>query len=66
MSSPSFVRYAAKAVAAFVVPWIITAAAWITAKTGVDIPIEPTVLETTIVSLVVSLAVYVKPNASKG
>jgi len=65
MSAPSFVQYAAKAVAAFVVPWIIAAAAWITANTGVDIPIEPSVLETTIVSLIVAVAVYVRPNTPR-
>lgn len=58
----SFINYAAKAVAALVVPWVLFAAAWAADNLGIEIPLEAGAVETAVVSAITGVAVYLKRN----
>ena len=60
-----FIHYAAKAMAAAVVPWVLAVLAWLTVASGVDIAYDPAAIEVFITSVVTALAVYFKRNTSK-
>ena len=60
-----FVSYAAKAVAAVVVPWVIFAANWAAEHLNADLPVEAGAVETAIVSVITGLVVYFKRNAPR-
>jgi hypothetical protein len=59
--TPTFVEYAAKAVAAFVTPLVVALLAWLAAK-GFDLGYDVTLIEPLIVSIATSIVVYFKRN----
>lgn len=59
---PAIAKPVAKAVAAFIVPWILVGIAWVSTKLGVDIEFDPTWAETTITSVLVAVATYWTTN----
>ena len=60
-----FIGYAAKAVAALVVPWVLLAATWLAENVGIELSLEAGAVEVAVVSVVTALAVYFKRNASR-
>ena len=52
----------AKAIAAFLTPIVLALIAWGLDAAGVDIPVEPTAVETVVTSIVSTLLVYLVRN----
>jgi hypothetical protein len=64
-STAPFISYAAKAIAAFVVPWVLLAAAWLAENVGIELSVEAGAVEAAVVSIVSAIAVYIKRNADR-
>lgn len=59
----------AKAIAALVTPFAVAALAWLIDRTGVEVPYDPNLIETTIVAVVTSVATWAianRPPATEG
>ncbi len=59
---PTVLKPMAKAVAVFVVSWLVAIVAWLVAATGVEIPFDPAVAETVISSLLLAAVTYLTTN----
>ena len=55
----------AKAIAAFLMPIIAALLAWLLEATGINVPFDPSWVETVVLSVVTSVAVWWKPNSDK-
>lgn len=58
----AFIAQAAKAVAALLVPVIVTLLASAIERLGIDVPIDPTEVETAVMSIVSAIVVYLTTN----
>jgi len=69
MQAKAFIAYAAKAVAAFLAPFIMLGLVWLSTKAGIDSPVKFDELNTWLVAAVGALLqeiwVYYQKNASK-
>lgn len=65
MKLTDYIPTAAKAVAAFVTPFVVYALAWLIEQTGADVPYDPAVIETTIVSVLTAVGVWAIANRPK-
>lgn len=54
----------AKAIAAFVLPLVLAAAAWLTERTGIEVPFDPTWVETIVLAALTAIAVYAVRNGA--
>jgi len=59
---PSILKPAAKAVAVFLVTWIVAVLAWVVDATAVEIPFDPAVAETVIYSLLLTAVTWLTTN----
>lgn len=59
-----FIPTIAKAVAAFVTPFLVALIALLVERTGVDVPYDPDLIETTLVAVITSVATWAVANRS--
>jgi len=59
------IKIAAKAVAALLAPILVAVLAGLLERAGIDVPVDPTVVETATVSVIGAVAVYVTRNRSE-
>jgi len=62
---PAFLKPIAKAIAVLITSWMVLLVAWLVRKTGVEIPIDPSVVETLVYSLLLSAVTYLTTNLPK-
>lgn len=62
MELSEFVRTIAKAVAAFVTPLIVTFVAGLAERAGVEVPVDPSWVESLVVSVITAFAVWATRN----
>jgi hypothetical protein len=62
MELPDALKPYAKAVAAFLVPFILAGIAWLTERAGVDVPVDPTLVETGVTAAVGAFFVWLLRN----
>lgn len=61
---PAVVQPIAKAVAALVAPWIVFALAWLVNRTGIELPIDPPMIETAVASAIAAAFVWWRENGN--
>lgn len=61
---PAIVQPVAKAIAGLVAPWLVLALAWVVNRTGIELPIDPPVIETAITSGLAAVFVWWRANGS--
>lgn len=69
MNFAGYIPTIAKAVAAFVTPFVVAALAWLVEQTGVNVPHDPKLIETTLVAAVTAVATWAirnRPTAPQG
>ena len=54
----------AKAIAAFVVPFIAAGVAWVTERSGIDVAFDPSLAEQVVLALISAASVYGVTNKS--
>jgi hypothetical protein len=62
MKLTDYIPTIAKAVAALVTPFVVAALAWLIESTGVDVPYDARLIETTLVAVVTSIVTWAVAN----